>query len=67
MKSRLEYHLFARFAPNVSGVRVAVTLSERKVQELGNALFSFAEEVWYRIRPRSANARPYRQPRHARS
>lgn len=63
MKSRLEYHLFARFQPNNAGVRVAVTLSEKQAQTLGSELAPFTDDVWYRIKARHPSTKPYRRPK----
>jgi len=65
MKSKLEYHLFARFSSNGGGVRIGVFLSERKAQQIGNAMHEFADDVWYRIKPRRPDTKPYRKPKRA--
>lgn len=61
-KSKLEYHLFARFSSNGGAVRIGVFLSERKVREIGNAMHEFADDVWYRTKVRRPDTKPYRKP-----
>ena len=60
--SKLEYHLYARFMPNDSGVRIGVFFSERKVQQIGSKIHEFAEDVWYRVKSRRPDTKPYRKP-----
>ena len=64
MKSKLEYHLFARFPSNAGAVRVGVFLSERKVREIGSEIFEFADEVFYKLKARRPDTKPYRKPKH---
>lgn len=64
MKSKLEYHLFARFPSNAGAVRIGVFLSERAVQKLGGEMHEFADEIFYKIKVRRPDTKPYRKPRH---
>lgn len=63
MASRLEYHVFAKFPCNAGGVRVAVTLSERTAQKVGNRVATFADEVWYKLKVREPQTKPHRPRR----
>ena len=63
MSRGLEYHLFARFPSNGGAVRIAVTFSERAAQRLGNELWPWVDEIYYRIKARHPNTKPYRRPR----
>lgn len=62
-KSKLEYHLYARFPQSSCGVRIAVTLSEKQARILGSELNPFTDEVWYRIKERRPDTKPYRRPK----
>jgi len=64
MKTRLEYHLYAVFPSNGGTVRIGVFLSERTARDIGNAIFEFADEVYYKVKPRRPDTKPYRKPRH---
>ncbi len=64
MKGKLEYHLFARFPSNSGAVRIGVFFTERSVQKIGGEIFEFADEVFYRIKVRRPDTRPYRKPKH---
>lgn len=63
-KSPLEYHLFARFSPHSSAVRIGVMFSERAIRRLGSELSTFANEIFYKIKARNPSTKPYRYPRH---
>jgi len=62
-RSRLEYHVFARFPCNASGVRIAVVLSERTARAIGGWAAEYASEVSYRIKPRDPKTKHYSKPR----
>lgn len=60
-RSALEYHVFARFRCNGSGVRIAITLSERTAQKVGNWASEYADDVWYKLKPRNPDTKSYRK------
>jgi len=64
MKGKLEYHLFAKFPSNAGAVRIGVFLSERSVQKIGGAIHEYADDVFYRIKVRRPDTKPYRKPKH---
>lgn len=64
MRGKLEYHLFARFPSNNGAVRIGVFFTERSAQKIGGEIFEFADEIFYRIKVRRPDTKPYRKPNH---
>jgi hypothetical protein len=57
----LEFHVFAKFRCNNIGVRIAVVLTEKAAQRIGNWANEEADDVWYKAVPRKPTTKPYRK------